>query len=146
MNCYLLFKQQFDIIKIKLSTYIFLFKKFVDCDFNLIWFISYIDLTSIWDWFMWKNYRNYQRIEQKKILKPSPKMKNLFRKQRQRGVTTSFHHFNTNESYNPCPHKKKKQNEIKKTKSNSSTLNFHSSTLCFHETILNRLHMNLCIV
>ena len=30
----LVFKQQFDIIKIKLSTYVFLFKKFVDCDFN----------------------------------------------------------------------------------------------------------------
>ena len=33
-NSHLLFEQQFDIMKIKLSIYIFLFKKFVDCDFN----------------------------------------------------------------------------------------------------------------
>ena len=34
LDCHLLFKQQFDKIKIKSLTYVFLFKKFVDCDFN----------------------------------------------------------------------------------------------------------------
>ena len=34
LNCHLLFEQQFDIMKIKLSTYVFLFKKFVDYGFN----------------------------------------------------------------------------------------------------------------
>ena len=44
-------------------------------------------------------------------------MKNLFKKQKRHGVTTSFRHFNTNKSYNPCPHKEKK-NKIKSKKQN----------------------------
>ena len=83
--------------------------------FDLIWFISYIDLTSIWDRFMRKNYKNYQKIEWKKILRSNSEIKNLFNKQKQCDVMTSFHYFNTNESYNPYSHKK---NKIKSKKWN----------------------------
>ena len=63
-----------------------------------------------------KTIETIKKLNEKKILKPSPKMKNLFSKQRQYDVTTSFHYFNTNESYDLCSHKEKKTNQNQKNK------------------------------
>ena len=57
-----------------------------------------------------------KELNEKKILKPSPKTKNLFSRQKQCDVTTLFYHFNTNESYNSCSHRKKKTKQNQKNK------------------------------
>ena len=62
----------------------FLFFLFLKCLFDLIWFISYIDLTSTWGRPMRENYRNYQKIEWKK----NPKAKSQNEKSFQQTETT----------------------------------------------------------
>ena len=77
---------------------------------NLIWF----DLTHTSIWHQSevspceKTIETIQKLNEKKILKPSLKIKNLFNKQKKRGVTTTFHYFNINKSYSSCSHKNKK--------------------------------------
>ena len=93
-----------------------------------------------------KIIKTIKKLNEKKILKSNSKIKNLFSKQKQRDVMTSFRHFNKNKSCNPWSHKKKQKNKIKKIKSNSSMLNFHSSSFRFCETILNKIYINLCIL
>ena len=65
-----------------------------------------------------------KELNEKKILRPSSKIKNLFSRQKQRGVMTSFRHFNTNESYNPCLHKEKKTKWNQKNKINFINVEF----------------------
>ena len=104
---------------------------FVVFQFDLIWFISYTDLTPTWGRPMREDYRNYQRIERKKILRPSLEIKTLFSKQKWRDVTTSFHHFNINESYNSCSHKKKKTNQNQKNKIKFINIKFSFVSVLF---------------
>ena len=134
-------------MKQKLKKLYFLLSIVLYSKLNLIWF----DLSHTPIWHQpevgpcGKTMETIKELNEKKILRPNPKIKNLFSRQKRRGVMTSFRHFSTNESYNPCPHKKKKT-KIKKTKSNSSASSFRSSALRFHKTVLNRFYMNLCIM
>ena len=110
-------------ILIEKIRFIIIFKKFIIFEllFNYISIDDYIwfDLshTPIWHQpevgLYGRTIEIIKELNEKKILRPNPKIKTLFNRQKQRGVTTLFHHFNTNESYNSCPHKKKKN----KTKS-----------------------------
>ena len=71
-----------------------------------------------------------KELNEKTILKSSLEMKNLLSRQKQRGVTTSFHHFNTNELYDPCSHKKK-QNQNQKNKIKFISVEFSFVSVLF---------------
>ena len=132
----------------------FFFKLMFVFDVNVffisIMFVIWFDLSHTPIWHQpevgpcGKTIETIKELNEKKILRPNPKMKNLFSIQKQRGVTTSFCRFNTNELYDPCPLRKKKQNKIKKAKSNSSTSSLRSPAFCFRGAVLNRFHVNLC--
>ena len=86
---------------------------------HLIWF----DLSHTPTWHQsevspcGRTIETIKKLNEKKILKSNPEMKNFFNRQKQRDVMTSFCYFSINESYNPCSHKKQlKQNQKNKIK------------------------------